>query len=193
MEHAEHSGAGVNLQWFVLHTLSGQENKVKESIDRRLQIEEMQDYVVQVLIPTERVSEVKAGKKTETTRKFFPGYVMVQMHLYDEDQSINERTWHFIQATPGIIRFIGGDRPVPLRADEINAMLAQAEQKEGKATPKVAFELGETIKINDGPFVNLNGTIDEVDPDRGKLKVSVSIFGRSTPVELEYWQVEKIS
>jgi transcription termination/antitermination protein NusG len=183
----------MNMQWFVLHTLSGQEMKVVDSINRRLALEEMTEMIAQTLVPQERVSEVKQGKKREMMRKFYPGYVLIEMALYHEDGSINEKTWHYIQQTPGIIRFIGGDKPVPLRKDEVEGILSQVQQKQDKVSPKMAFEIGETIKINDGPFENLNGTIEEVDPDRGKLRVAVSIFGRSTPVDLEYWQVEKIS
>ncbi len=183
----------MEKKWFVLHCLSGQENKVRENIQRRLQLEEMGDLIGEVLIPTERVQEVKQGKKREINRKFYPGYCLIHMSLYTEDKKINERAWHFIQDTPGIIRFAGGEHPMPLRQDEVDSIVNQVQAKQDKVTPKVAFDLGETIKINDGPFLNLNGTIDAVDPERGKLKVSVSIFGRSTPVELEYWQVEKIT
>jgi transcriptional antiterminator NusG len=151
----------------------------------------MQDYIDEVLIPTEKVSEVKQGKKTTTTRKFYPGYVLVHMSLYDEHKSLVDKTWYFTQQTPGIIGFVGGDRPVPLRAAEVDNILRQIEEKKEKVKPKVVFEPGETVKITDGPFLNFNGVIEEVDPDRGKLKVSVSIFGRSAPVELEYWQVER--
>jgi transcription termination/antitermination protein NusG len=181
----------MEKQWFVLHTLSGQESKVRESIERRIKQEEMQDYIDEVLIPTEKVSEVKQGKKTTTTRKFYPGYVLVHMSLYDEQKSLLDKTWYFAQQTPGIIGFVGGDRPVPLRATEVENILRQIEEKKEKVKPKVVFEPGETVKITDGPFLNFNGVIEEVDPDRGKLKVSVSIFGRSAPVELEYWQVER--
>ena len=181
----------MEKQWFVLHTLSGQESKVRESIERRIKQEEMQDYIDEVLIPTEKVSEVKQGKKTTTTRKFYPGYVLVHMSLYDEQKSLVDKTWYFTQQTPGIIGFVGGDRPVPLRPSEVDVILRQIEEKKEKVKPKVVFEPGETVKITDGPFLNFNGVIEEVDPDRGKLKVSVSIFGRSAPVELEYWQVER--
>lgn len=181
----------MEKQWFVIHTLSGQEMKVKESIEKRIKQEEMQDYVDEVLIPTEKVSEVKQGKKTTTTRKFYPGYVLVHMCLYDDQHQLVDKTWYFTQNTPGIIGFIGGDRPVPLRPVEVDSILHQIEEKKEKIKPKVIFEPGETVKITDGPFLNFNGVIEEVDPDRGKLKVSVSIFGRSAPVELEYWQVER--
>lgn len=181
----------MEKQWFVLHTLSGQEQKVKDSIERRLKVEEMEDYVGDVLIPTEKVSEVKRGKKTTTTRKFYPGYVLVNMALYDASKGLVEKTWYFTQDTPGLIGFVGGERPVPLRPEEVQSILQQIEDKKEKVKPKVSFAAGEAVKINDGPFLNFTGVIDEVDPDRGKIKVSVSIFGRSAPVELEYWQVEK--
>ena len=183
----------MKMHWFVLHTLSGQEYKVKENVDKRLQIEEMEDLIDQILIPTEKVTEVKQGKKRETTRKFYPGYVLGHMALYNDDHSVNARTWHFIQQTPGIIGFVGGEKPVPLRKSEVDSILNQIEDKKEKATPKINFEQGEVIKINDGPFENFNGTVEEIEPERGKLTVSVSIFGRTAPVELEYWQVEKIS
>lgn len=181
----------MEKQWFVLHTLSGQEGKVRESIERRAKLDELTDYIGEVLIPTEKVSEVKRGKKTTTTRKFYPGYVLINIALYDEHKQLVDKSWYFIQETPGIIGFIGGERPVPLRNEEVQSILQQIEEKQEKVKPKVNFTAGETVKINDGPFLNFNGVIDEVDPERGKLKVSVSIFGRSAPVELEYWQVEK--
>jgi transcription termination/antitermination protein NusG len=181
----------MEKQWFVLHTLSGQEMKVKENIEKRLKLEEMQDYIDEVLIPTEKVSEVKRGKKTTTTRKFYPGYVLVHMALYGDDKGLVDKTWYFTQNTPGLIGFIGGEHPVPLRPEEVQSILTQIDEKREKVKPKIAYEAGESVKINDGPFLNFTGTIDEVDPERGKLKVSVSIFGRSAPVELEYWQVEK--
>ena len=179
------------FQWFVLHTLSGQEQKVKDSIEKRIKVEEMAEWIKEVLIPTEKVAEVKKGKKTTSTRKFYPGYILVHMKLLDEKNQLHERPWYFIRETPGIIGFIGGDRPVPLKQDEVESILAQIEERQEKVAPKVAFEKGETVKVNDGPFQNFTGVIDEIDPDRGKLKISVSIFGRSTPVELEYWQVER--
>lgn len=182
----------MDKQWFVIHALTGQELKVLESIKKRLNIEEMEDLVDEVIIPTEKVSEVKRGVRTTTTRKFFPGYVLVHVALYGPDKSIMERTWHFIKDTPGVIGFVGGERPAPLMPEEVDSILHQVEEKQEKVAPKVAFEPGETIKINDGPFLNFNGVVEEVDPDRGKLKVSVAIFGRSAPVELEYWQVERM-
>ncbi len=179
------------FQWYVIQTLSGQEQKVKDAIEKRVKIEEVGDLMREVLIPTEKVAEVKKGKKTTTTRKFYPGYILVCMKLVDENNHLIERGWYFIRDTPGIIGFVGGDRPVPLESDEVESILAQIEERQDKVTPKVSFETGETVKVIDGPFQNFTGVIDEVDPSRGKLKISVSIFGRSTLVELEYWQVER--
>lgn len=181
---AQEAPAGVAPQWYVIHTLSGQENKVKENLESRLQSEDVATLVSQVLIPTENVSEVKSGKKTVTTRKFFPGYVLVNMIL-------NEKTWYFIRNTSGVIGFIGTGKPVPLQDHEVTEILSQIEEKKEKVKPKVMFDIGENVKVNDGPFVNFTGTVEEVNPDRGKLKVVVSIFGRATPIELEYWQVER--
>jgi len=177
-------------QWFVVHVLSGQENKVKENIDKRVKTEEMSDLIYEVLVPTERVSEIKKGKKSETTRKFFPGYLIVNMHLLDENNQLVGRTWYFIRETPGVIGFAGTkDKPIPMRQSEVDSMLAQMKEREEKVKPKVSFEVGETVKVADGPFQNQNGIVEEIDPERGKLRVSVTIFGRATPVELEYWQV----
>ncbi|MDI6774838.1 MAG: transcription termination/antitermination protein NusG [Verrucomicrobiota bacterium] len=182
----------MQKEWFVIHALTGQENKVREGILRRTKEEEMEEFVGDVIVPTEKVSEVKKGVRTTTTRKFFPGYVLAHLALYDEKRDLREKTWFFIQGIPGIIRFVGGEKPVPLRPDEIEIVLHQMEEKKEKVKPKVAFEPGETVKINDGPFLNFSGVVEEVDPSRGKLKVSVAIFGRTAPVELEYWQVERV-
>lgn len=182
----------MNKQWFVIHTLTGQEGKVRDSIQRRMQIEEMEEFIGEVIIPTEKVSEVKRGVKSTTTRKFFPGYVLLSVALYDDERDLIERSWRFVKETTGVIGFVGGERPVPLLSEEVDTILNQVEEKKEKVAPKVAFEPGETVKINDGPFLNFNGVVEEVDPGRGKLKVSVAIFGRSAPVELEYWQVEHV-
>ncbi|HEY1583195.1 MAG TPA: transcription termination/antitermination protein NusG [Chthoniobacterales bacterium] len=179
-------------QWFVVHVLSGQENKVRENIEKRIKTEEMGDVVYEVLVPTERVSEIKRGKKSETTRKFFPGYLIVNMHLLDEENQLIGRTWYFIRETAGVIGFAGTkDRPIPMRQEEVENMLAQVREREDNVKPKMSFEVGETVKVADGPFQNQSGIVEEIDPERGKLRVSVTIFGRSTPVELEYWQVER--
>ncbi len=177
-------------QWFVVHTLSGQENKVQQSIEKRKVAEGVDDLVFEVLVPTEKVSDTRHGRKTVTNRKFFPGYILVRMHLYDGDE-VESRSWHFIRQLQGVIGFIGGDKPVPLSNDEVQLILAQSRGADEIPKPKVAFEVGETVVIKDGAFENFEGVIESVDPDRGRLKLSVSIFGRSTPVEVEYWQVER--
>jgi transcription termination/antitermination protein NusG len=143
------------------------------------------------LVPMEKVAEVRSGKKTVSTRKLYPGYVFIDMVLLDENNRIIEKPWYFIRDTQGIIGFVGGDRPTPTSQEEIASIKAQISDSEDTERPKVQFDVGETIKINDGPFLNFSGVIEEVDPDKGKLKVTVNIFGRNTPVELEYWQVEK--
>ena len=178
-------------QWFILHALSGHELKVQKNITSRVQQEEMEDVIGEVLIPSEKVSEVKQGKKTTVNRKFFPGYVLINISLYNEDNDFNERAWYFIQYTPSVIGFLGGEKPAPLSEDEVSTIVHQIEEKKEAVAPKIMFEPGETVKITDGPFMNFSGLIEEVDPERGKLKISVSIFGRFAPVELEYWQVER--
>jgi transcription termination/antitermination protein NusG len=181
----------MRSQWFVIHTLSGQEQKVKESIEKRIKPEEMGEYIKEVLVPMEKVVEVRNQKKTVSTRKLWPGYVFVDMVLLDENKHIVEKPWYFIQETPGVIGFVGGEPPMPTPAEEVEAIKSQISASEDHEKPKVSFELGETVKINNGPFLNFSGVIEEVEPERGKLKVTVNIFGRNTPVELEYWQVEK--
>ena len=182
----------ANEQWYAVQVLSGQENKVHDSLVRRIKTEEMSDVIFQVLVPTERVQEIKRGKKTETVRKLMPGYVIVNMHLLDENNQLVSKAWYFVRETPGVLGFAGTkDRPVPMQASEVTFLLAQVQVKDEKVKPKITFEVGETVKVADGPFQNQSGVVEEVDPERGKLRVSVSIFGRSTPVELEYWQVER--
>jgi transcription termination/antitermination protein NusG len=183
--------APAGAQWFALHTLSGQENKVKNYIERFKVAEEMDDSIFEVLLPTEVVSEVKNGKKSSKVRKLYPGYVFIQMKLYDEDAKLINKPWYFVKEVAGVIGFVGGEHPAALRQVEIDEIRARIEAANGKEVPKVQYAVGEEVKINDGPFANLNGRIDEIDPDRGKLKISVSIFGRFTPVELEYWQVQR--
>ena len=180
-------------QWFALHTLSGQENKVKQYIERFRKAEELDDAIFEVLLPTEVVSEVKNGKKSTKVRKLYPGYVFIQMHLFDEEKKLINKPWYFVKEVAGVIGFVGGEHPAPLRQSEIDEIRARIEAANGKEVPKVQYAVGEEVKINDGPFANLTGRIDEIDPSRGKLKISVSIFGRFTPVELEYWQVQRLA
>jgi transcriptional antiterminator NusG len=178
-------------QWYALHVLSGQEKKVKESLERRSKTEEMGDLIREVVIPTERVSEVKRGKKIESERKLHPGYVYVNMYLRDEEKRLVERTWYFVRETNGVIGFADGNEPQPIRQSEVETMLGQMREREEKVLPKVAFSIGDKVKVGDGPFQNQEGLIEAVDMERGKLKVSVNMFGRSTSLELEYWQVDK--
>ncbi len=183
----------ATARWFAVHTLSGKEGKVKQYIEKFKKVEELDDSILEVLLPTENVAEVKHGKKVSTVRKLMPGYVFVHMRLYDGNGHVLNKPWYFVKEVNGVIGFVGGDRPVALRQTEIDDIRASVEAASGKEVPKVSYDVGEEVKINDGPFLNLTGRIDEIDPDRGKLKVSVSIFGRFTPVELEYWQVERAS
>ena len=179
-------------QWYVVHVLSGQEQKVRNRILRQIESEELGDYVFDVLVPMEMVSEVRKGKKTETKKKFFPGYIIVNMNLLTEDNQLVEKTWYFIQEMDGVIGFAGTkDRPVPMRQREVDAMLSQIKEREESVRPAVTFEVGDTVKVADGPFESQTGVVEEIDPERGKLRVAVDIFGRTTPVELEYWQVER--
>ena len=177
-------------QWFIIQTLSGQEHKVKESIEKRVKTDEMQDFIKEVLVPMEKVVEVRNQKKTVSNRKLWPGYVFVDMLLLDDDQRVIEKPWYFIRETQGVIGFLS-DPPQPTPTEEVEAIKNQISAAEETEKPKVNFAVGETIKINNGPFLNFGGVIEEIDPERGKLKVTVNIFGRNTPVELEYWQVEK--
>jgi len=185
------ASAPAGTQWFALHTLSGQENKVKQYIEKFRKAEELDDHIFEVLLPTEVVSEVKNGKKSTKVRKLYPGYVFIQMRLFDEEAKLINKPWYFVKEVAGVIGFVGGEHPAPLRQAEIDEIRARIEAANGKEVPKVQYAVGEEVKINDGPFANLNGRIDEIDPERGKLRVSVSIFGRFTPVELEYWQVAR--
>lgn len=182
----------TGAQWFAVHTLSGQEQKVKTYIEKFKKAEELDDFIHEVLLPTEVVSEVKGGKKSVKTRKLYPGYVFVNMKLFEEGKVII-KPFYFVKDAAGVIGFVGGEHPAPLRQSEIDEIKARVEAATGKEVPKVSFEVGEEVKITDGAFANLTGRVDEIDPARGKLKISVSIFGRFTPVELEYWQVQRAS
>ncbi|MDP8215030.1 MAG: transcription termination/antitermination protein NusG [Candidatus Euphemobacter frigidus] len=175
----------MSHQWYVIHTLSGQEQKVKDTLERRIALDNLKDKITEILIPYERVSEVKGGKKIITQRKFWPGYVFVKMEYMDT-------TFYVINEIPGVIGFVGTTiPPQPVKESEITSVLTQIEEKKEKVKPKVLFLVGESVKVNDGPFANMTGLVENVDPDKGKMTVRISIFGRETPVELEYWQVEK--
>jgi len=177
----------MTKKWYVIHAQTGFEERVKASLEKRMkQIPGASDFIAQIVIPTEQVAEIKGGKKKITQRKFFPGYVLVEMEL-------NDKSWYFIKRTPGVTGFVGPrSRPTPLTDAEIKTILKQTETTKAKPIPKVTFEKGEAIRIKEGPFNNFNGAVEEVNPEKGKIKVSISIFGRSTPVELEMWQIEKV-
>lgn len=164
---------------------------MRDSIERRIAAEEMSDVIFEVLVPQERVSEVKAGKKREANRKFYPGYIIINMHLLEDDNSLVTRTWYFVQETDGVINFAGSkDRPMPMPRSEVEGMLNQIKEREGSIKPAVAFETGDTVIVSDGPFEGQNGVVAEVNEEKGEIMVSVNIFGRETLVPLEYWQVE---
>ncbi len=179
-------------QWYVIQVLSGHEQKVHANMMRRIETEEASDVIFEVLLPTENVSEIKRGEKRETKRKFFPGYVIVNMHLLHEDSGVNERAWYFIQETPGVINFAGSKtKPMPMKAAEVSSLLAQIKQGQEGTHYAVQYEVGETVKVTEGPFESQNGIVEEVDLEKGKLRVTVNMFGRPTPVDLEFWQVER--
>ena len=179
-------------QWYVVHVLSGQEQRVHRRLLRNIEAEEMGDKVFEVLMPTEMVSEIRAGKKSERKRKFYPGYIIVNMHLLNEDNSLVDETWYFMKETDGVIGFAGTkDKPIPMRQREVDVMLGQIKEREESARPAISFEVGDTVQVADGPFQSQSGVVEEIDEEKGKLLVSVTIFGRSTPVELEFWQVER--
>lgn len=176
----------MEKKWYVIHTLTGEEEKVKKRLLSQGALKNLQDKIAQILIPKEIVSEVKGGKKKISERKFFPGYILAEIELTDE-------IWYLVKNTLGVTDFVSaGSKPTPLLDTEVANILKQTEERKEKPTPKVIFEKGEGVKIIDGPFTNFNGLIDEVNPEKGKVKVSVMIFGRPTPIELEYWQVEKL-
>jgi transcription termination/antitermination protein NusG len=173
------------LYWYVIHTYSGYEDKVKASIEEQFKAKGLSSAVGELRIPTEDVVEVKAGKKRVSKRKFFPGYLLIQMEMNDE-------TWYLIKSTPKVTGFLGGNTPTPLTEVEVEEILKTEKGEPTKPKPKVLFEAGENVRVIEGPFTNFTGVIDEVNLERGKLRVMVSIFGRATPVELDFLQVEKI-
>lgn len=174
------------LRWYVVHAYSGFENQVKRSLEERIKRSEMDDLFGEILVPTEEVVEMREGQKRKSDRKFFPGYVLVQMEMNDE-------TWHLVKDVPRVMGFIGGtsDRPAPISEKEAMQILDRVQEGAEKPRPKVLFEPGEVVRITDGPFNDFNGVVEEVDYEKSRLRVAVLIFGRSTPVDLEFGQVEK--
>lgn len=172
-------------KWYVVHAYSGFEKNVQKTLKERIEREGMQDYFGQILVPVEEVVDIKNGKRTLSERKFFPGYVLAEMEMTDD-------SWHLVKSTPRVTGFIGGtaNRPLPITQREVDAIMQQIQT--GGEKPKVEFEVGQRIRVNEGPFADFNGVVDEVNYERNKLKVSVQIFGRETPVELDFMQVEKV-
>ncbi len=174
------------LRWYVVQAFSGYENKVKTMLEERIQLAGLQEFFGEVLVPTEEVVEMRAGQKRRSERKFFPGYVLVSMEMTEE-------AWQVVRNTPRVMGFIGGtsDRPAPISQKEADTILNRIEDSGDKPKPKTLFEPGEMVRVTDGPFADFNGVVESVNYEKSRLQVSVSIFGRSTPVELEFSQVEK--
>jgi len=174
------------LKWYVVHAYSNFENKVKASLEERIKLQGLENKFGKVMVPTEEVVEMREGQKRRSERKFFPGYVLVEMQLDDE-------TWHLVKEVPKVLGFIGGssDRPAPISEKEVNSILNRVEEGVDKPRPKVLFEPGEVVRVIDGPFNDFNGVVENVNYDKSKLRVAVQILGRPTPVELDFSQVEK--
>jgi transcriptional antiterminator NusG len=172
------------MKWYGVHTYSSFENKVRLNLLENIKNEGMEEYFSEILIPCETVVELKKGEKKTSSRKFFPGYILVKMELTDE-------TWHLVKETAKVTGFVGGNTPFPISDEEVEKITRRMEEGAEKPRPKVQFEVGETVRVIDGPFLNFSGVVEDVKPDKGKLRVTVTIFGRATPVELEFMQVEK--
>lgn len=173
-------------RWYVVQAFSGYEQRVQKTLLEYIKAQDMEEFFGEVLVPTEEVVEMRGGQRRKSARKFFPGYVLVEMVM-------NEDTWHLVKSTPRVLGFIGGtaERPAPISSKEADAILNRLHESEDKPRPKTMFEPGEVIRVTDGPFADFNGTVEEVDYEKSRMKVSVSIFGRSTPVDLDFSQVEK--
>lgn len=182
----DHKKSESNLKWYIVHTYSGFEHKVKTTLDERIKTLGQEDLFGQVIVPTEQVMELRKGKKKTSSRKFYPGYIMVQM-------VITEETWHTVRNTAKVTGFVGGgSMPSPLPDEEAKRILQQMEEGISKPKPKYSFEEGDEVRVIDGPFNNFQGVVEEVKPDKEKLRVLITIFGRPTPVELEFIQVSKV-
>jgi len=174
------------MRWYIIHCYSGFEKKVAQSIKEQAQAQGMGESFEDIVVPTEEVVEMRRGQKVAAERRFFPGYVLVKMEM-------NDHTWHLVRNTPKVTGFLGGGgRPVPITEGEAERVIKQVAEGVERPKPSVLFEVGETVRVSDGPFTSFNGVVQEIDEDRARLKVAVSIFGRATPVELEYSQVEKV-
>jgi len=175
------------IRWYVLHVYSGFEKKVKQSIEEQAKQAGMDDKIIQVLVPSEEVIEVRRGAKVTSDRKFFPGYILLEMEMTDQ-------AWHLVQNTPKVSGFLGTkERPTPISEVEAQRILNQVQEGVERPKPSIVYEIGDSVRVTDGPFTSFSGQVEDVDVERSRLKVAVSIFGRATPVELEYTQVEKAS
>lgn len=174
------------MRWYIVHVYSGYENKVKAALEEKIAGSAHADKFGEVLVPTEQVVELVKGKRKTSSRKFYPGYILVRMEMDDE-------TWHIVNSTPKVTGFLGGrEKPTPMSDEDAEAIIHRMEAGKEKPQPKYLFEEGDEVRVIDGPFTNFNGTVEEVNPEKGKIKVLVSIFGRATPVELEFVQVSKL-
>jgi transcriptional antiterminator NusG len=180
-------------RWFIIHTYSGYEKKVRDSLQTRIRAYGMEDEVSQVLVPTETVVEMRGNKRVETSRMIFPGYVLVQVETDAETGEMSDKSWHTIKSTPKVTSFVGGQKPTALTEDEVNQIIHHVSETVDKPKPKFMFSQGETIRITSGPFTGFTGVVEEVNLDRSTLKVMVTIFGRATPVELDFLGVEKLT
>ncbi|MBF0496450.1 MAG: transcription termination/antitermination protein NusG [Deltaproteobacteria bacterium] len=175
-----------NLKWYIIHTYSGYENKVKSALEERIKQYHAEDKFETILVPTEKVMEMVKGEKKTTSRKFYPGYILIKMAMNDE-------TWHIVKNTPKVTGFVGGkNQPASVPEEDAQRILGQMAEGTLRPKPKMQLEVGDNVRVVEGPFTNFNGVVDEVKPDKGKVRVLISIFGRSTPVELEFFQVAKI-
>jgi len=185
----------MSKQWFIVHTYSGFEKKVSESLRQRAKAYSLENQIGRIEIPTEEVVEMKAGRKVQTATRFFPGYILVEIETEDgpDGKKIPDGTWHLVKNTPKVTGFVGsGKEPTPLTSEEVEQILHRVTSTKEKPKPKHTFEKGEHVRITDGPFTNFTGVVEEINIDRSTLKVMVTIFGRSTPVELEFLQVQKL-
>ncbi len=176
----------MTMRWYIIHAYSNFEKKVAESIEEQVRQKGLEHLVEQILVPLEKVVEVRRGRKVDAERKFFPGYVLARMHMTDQ-------AYHLIKNTPKVTGFLGSDnKPMPITDKEAERILNQVQEGVDRPKPSIMFEIGESVRVSDGPFASFNGIVEEVDEERARLKVEVSIFGRATPVDLEYGQVEKV-
>ena len=176
----------MNYKWYIIHVYSGSEKRVKEAIEEQMETKKMSSFIEEILVPTEEIFEIRKGAKVKTEKKFFPGYILIKMNMTDE-------SWHFIKSQPKVTNFLGTKgKPSSLSDKEAKRLIEQITERVESPRSNVIFEIGEEVRVSDGPFQSFNGLVEEIDEDKSRLKVTVSIFGRSTPVDLEFTQVEKI-